>query len=178
MLNYLYVKSFFPDVKDAGNFGQMRKVAMKEIADGWKNFDIYDKAVAVILEHRSGNKTLSGNILESLRQYATVSAEKGMCFENLRGVWSGWNPLITTAQVLEAYTEVQPEAEAVDQLRQWLLMSKQTQSWSDNRATAEVIHALLSSGSDWTEPSGNATVTVGGKEVAVPKRANSQTASR
>ena len=171
MLNYLYVKSFFPDVKDAGSFGQMRKVAMKEIADGWKDFDIYDKAVAAILEHRSGNKALSGNILESLRQFATVSPEKGMCFENLRGVWSGWNPLITTAQVLEAYTEVQPEAEAVDQLRQWLLMSKQTQSWSDNRATAEVIHALLSSGSDWTVPSENATVTVGGKEIAVPKRA-------
>lgn len=171
LLNYLYVKSFFPDVKDAGNFGQMRKVAMKEIADGWKNFDIYDKAVAVILEHRSGNKALSGYILESLRQFATVSPEKGMCFENLRGVWSGWSPLITTAQVLEAYTEVQPEAEAVDRLRQWLLMSKQTQSWSDNRATAEVIHALLSSGSDWTVPSENATVTVGGKEIAVPKRA-------
>lgn len=172
MLNYLYVKSFFPDVKDAGNFGQMRKVAMKEIADGWKNFDIYDKAVAVILEHRSGNKVLSGYILESLRQFATVSPEKGMCFENLRGVWSGWSPLITTAQVLEAYTEVQPEAEAVDRLRQWLLMSKQTQSWSDNRATAEVIHALLSSGSDWTVPSQSAIVTIGGKEVAVPKRAN------
>lgn len=171
MLNYLYVKSFFPDVKDAGNFGQMRKAAMKEIADGWKNFDIYDKAVAVILEHRSGNKTLSSNILESLRQFATVSPEKGMCFENLRGVWSGWNPLITTAQVLEAYTEVQPEAEAVDRLRQWLLMSKQTQSWSDNRATAEVIHALLSSGSDWAVPSQSAIVTIGGKEVAVPKRA-------
>lgn len=171
MLNYLYVKSFFPDVNDAGNFGQMRRATMKEIADGWKNFDIYDKAVAVILEHRSGNKTLSGNILESLRQFATVSPEKGMCFENLRGVWSGWNPLITTAQVLEAYTEVQPDADAVDQLRQWLLMSKQTQSWSDNRATAEVVQALLSSGTDWTVPSQNATVTVGGREVAVPKRA-------
>lgn len=171
LLNYLYIKSFFPEFKDESGFDSLRAEAMKAIAGDWGKFSIYDKATAVTLEWRSGNERIAGEILESLRQYASVSEEKGMWFDNLRGVWSGWNPLIITAQVLEAYNEVRPEDPAVNQLRQWLLMSKQTQSWGDMNATVEVINALLTSGSDWTTPGTEAKVKVKGREVEVPKRA-------
>lgn len=171
MLNYLYVKSFFADVKDSGDFASLRSAAMKKIASEWKDFGIYDKATAVTLEWRCGNKQLAREILESLRQFASVSAEKGMWFDNLRGEYSNWNPLITTAQVLEAYGEADPASDSVDKLRQWLLMSKQTQSWSENRGTAEVVNALLTTGSDWTVPSREAVVTIGGKAVDIPRRA-------
>lgn len=169
MLNYLYVKSFFPGVKDAGNFGRLRSKALGDIEKGWKDYDIYDKATASILLWREKKATASKSILESLRQYASVSAEKGMWFDNLSGVWSGWNPLITTAQVLEAYSEISPEDPAIDQLRQWLLMSKQTQNWGENRATAEIVQAILSSGSDWTADSAPAEVKVGGKKIEMPR---------
>lgn len=170
LLNYLYVKSFFPKVKDAGNFGELRKIAMKRIAEDWKQFDIYNKATAVTLEWRAGNRVLARTILESLRQFASVSPDKGMWFANLEGVWSGWNPLITTAQVLEAYGEVSPKDAAVDALRQWLLLSKQTQNWGEMQATSEIVHAILSTGHDWTVASEPAVVTVGGKEVQLPAR--------
>ncbi len=171
LLNYLYVKSFFPNVKDAKAFEPLRNRAMKAIASDWKKFSIYDKATAVTLEHRLNNARLAGDILESLRQYAKVSPEKGMCFENLKGTWSGWNPLITTAQVLEAYGEAAPEDSAVDLLRQWLLMSKQTQDWGSMQGTAEVVQALLSTGSDWTAPGEAAKVLVSGEVVEIPSRA-------
>lgn len=171
LLNYLYVKSFFPEVGNASTFLPLRGKALTAIANGWREFSIYDKATAVTLEYRLNNKALASNILESLRQFATVTPEKGMCFENLKGTFSGWNPLITTAQVLEAYGEAAPEDTAVDQLRQWLLMSKQTQNWGEMRGTAEVVQALLSTGSDWTVASENARVYVGDKEIAVPGRA-------
>lgn len=170
MMNYLYVKSFFPDVRDAGDFGSLRKAAMKAIASDWKNFDIYDKATAATLEWRKGDKTLAGDMLESVRQFASVNAENGMWFANLKGYFSGWNPLITTAQVLEAYNEISPASEDVDKLRQWLLMSKQVQDWGAERGTAEVVQAILSSGHDWTVPSAPADVTIAGKPIAVPHR--------
>lgn len=171
MLNYLYVKSFFADAKDDRSFAPLRKVALKAIEVQWKDFGIYDKATAVTLEHRLGKRDLAVSILESLRQYAKVTPDKGMCFENLKGSFSGWNPLITTAQVLEAYGEAAPRDAAVDQLRQWLLMSKQTQDWGDMNGTAEVIQAILSTGSDWTVEADAAKVTVAGKELEIPARA-------
>ena len=170
MLNYLYLKSFFPEVKDEKSFVPLRRESLKSIETGWKELDIYDKATAVTLEYRLKNRALAASILESLRQYAKVTPDKGMCFENLKGVFSGWNPLITTAQVLEAYGEAAPSDAAVDQLRQWLLMSKQTQDWGAMNA-AEVVQALLSTGSDWTVPVDVAKVMAGGKELEVPARA-------
>lgn len=171
MLNYLYLKSFFPNIKDAGEFTKLRDAALKEIAKEWGQFGIYDKATAVTLEWRLGNARLAGEILESLRQYASVNEEKGMWFDNLTGLWSGWNPLITTAQVLEAFAEAAPKDKAVDQLRQWLLMSKQTQNWGDMNGTAEVVNVLLSTGTDWTVPSREAEVRIGGKSLVIPSRA-------
>lgn len=171
MLNYLYVKSFFADAKDDKSFEPLRKVALKAIEEQWKDFGIYDKATAVTLEYRLGKRALAASILESLRQYAKVTPGKGMCFENLKGVFSGWNPLITTAQVLEAYGEAAPQDPAVDQLRQWLLMSKQTQDWGDMNGTSEVVQAILSTRSDWTVASDVAKVTVAGKEMEIPARA-------
>lgn len=171
MLNYLYVKSFFPEVKDVRQFEPLRGRALKAIEEEWKDFDIYNKATAVTLEYRLGKRKLAAEILESLRQFATVTPEKGMCFENLKGGFSGWNPLITTAQVLEAYGEAAPKDEAVDELRQWLLMSKQTQDWGAMLGTAEVVQAILSTGSDWTVSGDVAGVTVDGEEIPVPARA-------
>ena len=171
LLNYLYVKSFFPNVTNTVRFKPLRAKALKAIKAEWKTFSIYDQATAVTLETRLKETAFAGQILESLRQYASVSADKGMWFANLEGRLSGWNPLITTAQVLEAYGEASPNAPAVDQLRQWLLMSKQTQDWGAMRGTAEVIQAILSTGSDWTAASAPASVTIGGKEVEIPNRA-------
>ncbi len=68
-------------------------------------------------------------ILESLRQYASFSEEKGMWFDNLSSAAGGWNKLITTARVLEAYADIEPENGNVDKLRQWLLVTKQAENW-------------------------------------------------
>lgn len=175
LLNYLYVKSFFPDVKDSGGFGQLRAAALKAIAAEWKAFDIYNKATAVTLERRLGNKSIAGAILESVRQYATVTSERGMCFMNLKGSWSGWNPLITTAQVLEAYGEMakgepMKYVDEINGLRQWLVMSKQTLDWGAMQGTAEVIQALIATGSDWTVPQVPAVLSIGGNAVELPRR--------
>lgn len=172
LLNYLYLKSFFPEIDDAGEFSKLRAAAISAIAKEWDQFGIYDKATAVTLEWRLGNTRLAGEILESLRQYASVNEEKGMWYDNLKGgSLSGWNPLITTAQVLEAFAEAAPKDKSVDLLRQWLLMSKQTQNWGDMNGTAEVINVLLTTGNDWTQPSREAEVLMDGKRVEIPSRA-------
>lgn len=152
LLNYLYVRSFFAKAQTSAEFKTIKSRALSAIESGWKKSGIYDKATAATLLWRESRPTVARNILESLRQYATVTPEKGMWFDTLGSSFNGWNKLITTAQVLEAYNEIQPEASAVDQLRQWLVVTKQTENWGDDRETAEVIHSILSSGTKWTVP--------------------------
>ncbi len=49
-------------------------------------------------------------------------------------------------------------------------MSKQTLDWGAMQGTAEVVQALLASGSDWTRPQKPATLWINGKAVELPNR--------
>ncbi len=167
LLNYLYVRSNFKDVNKSAAFEQIFKRGLAAVRNSWKNLGIYEKATAATLLSREGYNMEARTILESLRQFATVSEEKGMWFDNLSSTFNGWNKLITTAQVLEAYSEIEPKNENVDKLRQWLLLTKQAENWGTDRETAEVIHAILSSGTRWTVASSPAQITLGGKPLSV-----------
>ncbi len=166
LLNYLYVKSSFPDVKATNGFGALEKLAISKIRSGWRDFDIYNKATAATLMSRRGFGKDATLILESLRQFASKSETKGMWYDNLNeSSFSSFNNLITTAQVLEAYAEIEPKSPAVDGLRQWLLLQKQVQNWGDERNTCEVVHAILTTGTKWTSASETPVITLAGKSV-------------
>jgi len=169
MMDYLYVRSNFKDVTPSGAFSAMEKKGIAAVKAGWKRMGIYEKATAATLLSRENYSMEARTILESLRQYASVSEGKGMWFDNLTSSFGGWNKLITTAQVLEAYAEIEPESENIDKLRQWLLITKQAENWGDDRDTAEVIHAILSSGTKWTVPVSPARIFIGKDEVKVDR---------
>lgn len=162
LLDYLYIRSSFANAETSADFRTIKSKALAAIEAEWKKSGIYAKATAAALLWRESRPAVARNILESLRQYATVTPEKGMWFDTLNSSFGGWNKLITTAQVLEAYNEIQPSAPAVDQLRQWLVVTKQTENWGDDRETAEVIHSILSSGTKWTVPASAPEVKVAG----------------
>jgi len=170
MLGYLYIRSFF----DAGNgptgFGGLKAEALERISVEWKGFSVYDKATAAtLLSRSSGYEREARVILESLNQLASKSGPKGWWFDNLRSGHNGWSKLITTAQALEAYSEIEPMAPAVDGLRQWLVLQKETEDWGADSYTVEVIQSILSSGTDWTTSSGAPDIMIGGKKIALPE---------
>ena len=155
-------------MKATNGFGALEREAMKAVRGGWKGFSIYDKATAATLLSRRNEPKAAAGILESLRQYAMSTPEKGMWYDNLDSSWDGFNRLITTAQVLEAFAEIEPQALSVDALRQWLLLSKQTEDWGDRSNTCEVIHAILTTGTKWTAPSAQPVITLDGKRIEPP----------
>lgn len=164
LLGYLYVRSQF-DAKAQGEFANIKKQALTAIAKGWKQYDIYDKARAAILLHREGDDLTAGLILESLRQYASESETKGMWYDNLKSQRGPYSKLLITSMVLQAYKEIMPESANVDKLRQWLVMSKQTENWGASGATAEVTASILSSGIDWID-SPLPDIYIDGKKVS------------
>ena len=70
-------------------------------------------------------------------QYASKDEAKGWWYDNLSSGYNGWDKLSTTATVLEAYSEISPKAQAVDGLRQWLVLQKETEDWGANSNTVE-----------------------------------------
>lgn len=169
LVEYLYAKSAFPGIGNAGSFSALEKVAMRDMEKKWRELSLFHKATAAMLLERRGKPTISRVILESLRQFASESPEKGMWFDNLSNLWKSNGPLLTTARVLEAFAMIEPGSPSIDKLRQWIVLSKQTQDWEASRDATEAICALLSSGSDWTVPATLPVVTIAGKTLELPK---------
>ena len=69
--------------------------------------------------------------------------------------------LETQALLIEAFTEITKDEQAIAQMKQWLLTQKQTRHWPSTRATADACYALLLRGSDWLSSDMQATVTLG-----------------
>ncbi len=155
LLDWLYTRSgFAKEFLPGGSLGkEMNSIiakAEKDMASEWKSMDIRDKANAAVVLWRAGNSKVASEILESLRQFASETYEKGVWFDNLNSGFGGHSALQTTTSVLEAYSEIQPANGIIDGIRQWLILSRQVQDWGKNRCTVETVNAILSSGSEWT----------------------------
>lgn len=170
MMNYLYVRSGLGDIKMSDGFARLTATALNSVRTSWRTFGIYDASVAAILLNRKGYPMEARTILESLTQKAMKSTERGMWYDNLNSGWNGRNKLITTMQALEAFAEVSPQSPSVDMLRQWLLIQRQTEDWGNADEIAEVVYAILTSGTDWTADYTPASFMLDGQPLTVAKR--------
>jgi hypothetical protein len=122
---------------------------------------------ALVLE-RSGDKRTAAEMIRSLKQNAVVKPDYGMYWKSIsdtRGYYWHQSPIEAQALLIEAFTEIGEGADAVDDLRYWLLRQKQTRRWPTSRATAAACHALLLRGSDWMGEGQSVHITLGGISI-------------
>lgn len=167
-LDWLYVRGFYPKSAESASIASLHGKGLDMIRKDWRGFDIFQKARASVVLNREGLSTQAKTILESLRQYAVVSPELGMRYQNLDAGWSGHSALLTTAQVLEAFALVEPDSPCVDQLRQGLILQRETEDWGVDSYTVDVVQAILASGSEWTAESPVPQISLRGKPVMIP----------
>ncbi len=170
MRNLLYVRSYYATAgllpNETLEFHKLADKCIGLVKANWRSYSIYEKATAATLLQREGEKQAAAEILASLAQFATTSESKGMWFDTLEGgTFSPWNKLITTAQVLEAYMDIDPKSPDVDKLRQWLLLQRQAEDWNGMGYSAELVQGVLSSGSDWAGDNSAPEITVDGKPI-------------
>lgn len=160
-VDFAWICSFFPEYTPTAKADEANRRALAELRGGWKKLSLDDKALAASLLWREGDKQTPADILKSLDQYSTYTPQSGRCWQSLS---SGYlpTPLVSTAQILNAYSEIKPDAPQVDQIRQWLVMNKISQGWGTTAAASDVIAAILSSGSQWLTIPDSLEIMVGG----------------
>lgn len=131
----------------------------------WKSLSLNDKCVAALIMHRNGHNSVANEILESVRQYGTVTPDRGLIFRNMPGVTA-------YANMLEAWGAVRPSDTFIDAVRQALLCMRRGQSWGNSARTAYAIRALITTGTTWGRTARNVKVSVDGVPVALPQEAN------
>lgn len=170
-VQYLYGRSFFPRWAISGATSTAVDFYKGRLKETWLSFGLQEQAMIALSLQRLGDKQTAQLIMKSLDERATRSEELGMYWKNFRGGWYWWDfPTETHALMIEAFDEVAKDANAVNELRLYLLKLKQTTDWKTTKATANACYALLLTGDNWLEDAGTPKITVGGKTVVPDKQ--------
>ena len=156
-LHYLYMRSFYPEIKKSKEVEEIIKYYQTQIQKYWLPRSLYSKGLMALVSARYGDETTSTKILKSLKETSITNDELGMYWKGNTNSWYWYQaPIETQALLIEAFSEIgsviQSEAKNlndIDNLKIWLLKNKQTNQWKTTKATTEAVYALLLQDSDW-----------------------------
>lgn len=179
-LHYLYMRSFFPKIKQSKEVKDISNYYHKQIKNYWQKRSLYAKGLMVLITHRNNDSETSGKILRSLKENSITSEELGMYWKSNTNSWFWYQaPIETQVLLIEAFSEAgtaifneEKHLEIVDNLKIWLLKNKQTNKWKTTKATSDAIYALLLQGSDWLSVTEMVDVTIGGQKIDPSKLEN------
>lgn len=172
-LHYLYMRSFFPDVKKSKEVEDITKYYQTQIQKYWLSRSLYAKGLMALVSERLNDKSTSAKILKSLEETSITSEELGMYWkENISSWYWHQAPVETQALLIEAFSELQNDTKTIDNLKIWLLKNKQTNQWKTTKATTEAVYALLLQGSDWLSVTDAVDVVLGGQKIEPSKLEN------
>lgn len=176
-LYYLYMRSFFPNVKASEEVKDIIAYYQSQIQKYWLKRSLYAKGMMALVSYRNNDIKTASKILKSLKETSITSDELGMYWKSNTNSWY-WHqaPIETQALLIEAFGEsgsiIQSETknlETIDNLKIWLLKNKQTNNWKTTKATKEAVYALLLQGSDWLSVTDMVDVVLGGQQIEPSK---------
>ncbi len=183
-LHYLYMRSFFPEIKKSKEVETISKYYQTQIKKYWLKRSLYAKGLMTLIMYRDGDLKTAGKILKSLEENSITSEELGMYWKANTNSWFWYQaPIETQALLIEAFSEAgnslhitlsaveaqKKNLETIDNLKIWLLKNKQTNRWKTTKATTEAVYALLLQGSDWLSVTDMVDVALGGQKIEPSK---------
>jgi hypothetical protein len=167
-IQYLYMRSFFSEIKIAASSQKAVEYYTGQIKKYWLQNSKYMQGMIALTLHRGKDATTPKAIIKSLKENAIYKEEMGMYWKdwaNGGGYYWHQAPIESQAMMIEAFSDIDGNVTTVDDLKTWLLKQKQTQNWKTTKATAEACYALLLGGSNWLAEEKIVTITLGGKSL-------------
>lgn len=166
--DYVMMRDLWPAHKQSAEGERLTTQTVQRVIGSWKKMSAGDKANAALMLHRHGYRSVARTILTSLDQYAEVSPTKGMWWPSVDDAMGGsMAQLAVTADCLDAYAVISPEAPQIDRIRQWLILEKETRNWGDSWLTSRVIASFVSTSSRWLKAASGSTITLDGRRLEV-----------
>ncbi len=163
-IQYLYMRSFFSEIKTAASSQKAVDYYKGQIKKYWLQNSKYMQGMIALALHRGKDAATPKAIIKSLKENAIYKEEMGMYWKdwaNGGGYYWHQAPIESQAMMIEAFTDIDGNATTVDDLKTWLLKQKQTQNWKTTKATAEACYALLLGGSNWLAEEKEVSINLG-----------------
>ena len=149
-IQYLYTRSFY--MEEGFQNREAFDYYKDQAATYWVDRSVYMQGMSALALHRLEKKEVAKSIMRSVKEQAMLDDALGMYWKDQRSGWYWYDAGIERhALMVEAFSEIMQDDDAVYGLKQWLIFNKQTNDWKTTRATAEACYALLLGGNDWTQ---------------------------
>ncbi|MDD2792283.1 MAG: alpha-2-macroglobulin family protein [Sediminibacterium sp.] len=151
-IEYLYMRSFFSDIAISDT--NAYRFFYNRSKTGWQKQNSYTKAMLALIAFRNNNEEWAvQQIVPSLLENSIRDARKGMFWKT--SYTNSWfeSPITHQSMLISCFEEINLKEKkytaAIDAMRTWLLLNKQTNNWETAIATADACYALLLNGSNW-----------------------------
>ena len=145
---HLYARSFFlKDWKPTPADLEARNYFLEQARRYWPKLESrMAKAHVALALWRDGDAATAKLVTRSLRERAIRTADDGMFWrDSFADGWWWWQaPIETQTMMIEAFSEIDQDPQAVDDCRTWLIQQKRSQAWPTTIATADAVFAVLS----------------------------------
>ncbi|MCH5327421.1 MAG: hypothetical protein J1E02_00230 [Coprobacter sp.] len=167
-LYYLFVRSHYRDIPLTGETLAAHREMTAALRKEWPKLALYEKALSAVILYRYGFPDDARQVIRSLREQATVTAENGMFWQNNRSYRSSrTNAIQVHTALMTAFAEVTPDTTELDRMKVWLLQQKLTQNWGSVPSTVDAIDILLRTGTSWITDNGTLHLRWGNEELPV-----------
>ncbi|MES2828683.1 MAG: MG2 domain-containing protein [Bacteroidota bacterium] len=165
-LHYLYARSYTKQINQEKTYTNALSISLNEIKTNWLKLNLYERGLAALVLHRYGQHNEAMKIVASLKEQSAQSDELGMYWpDNALGWWWYQSPVETQALMVEVFDEVANDANAVEEMKIWLLKNKQNNDWRTTKATTAACYALLMRGYNLLSESAEPEISIGGKSI-------------
>ena len=164
-LNYLYCKSYFPNIGLTAQ-DSVLKFYIDSTEKYWSTAGLMNMAqIATALKVLRPSSKTPSLIIKAFDENSKKTDEMGMFWpKNVSGWYWYHAPLETQAAIIEAYAKCSDNKNAITEQQIWLLRQKQTQSWSSTRSTADACFALLAYGNQLANQQ-DVSISINGTKV-------------
>ncbi|MGM9840882.1 MAG: alpha-2-macroglobulin family protein [Candidatus Limisoma sp.] len=159
--DFILVRSMFVQVPLSGKAAEVKDEVINYTVQNWRDYSLDRRIQAAILLANVGKKAEAKRIVESLRQHARKDDTWGYYWDT-----EGRDRLWLASKALIAFYTVDPSDPDINNIRRWILLTKETRNWGESPAACMAVNAILATGTSWTNTDRRqAEITVDSKPV-------------
>ena len=168
-IQWLYMRSFYGDIALKNTTASDFYTQQSKLY--WKHFPVYYQSLIGLIQLRNKEEKFVGKtILPSIFENAVVDKQKGMYWKQAAWDWHS-STIETASMVIELASEYNQQnnsaerTKAMDAIKTWLILNKQTNNWKTSIKTANACYALLLNGTDWLKQQKTVQIALGKKVI-------------
>ena len=168
-IKWLYMRSFYGDIALKNTTASDFYTQQSKLY--WKHFPVYYQSLIGLIQLRNKEEKFVGKtILPSIFENAVVDKQKGMYWKQAAWDWHS-STIETASMVIELASEYNQQnnsaerTKAMDAIKTWLILNKQTNNWKTSIKTANACYALLLNGTDWLKQQKTVQIALGKKVI-------------